>query len=291
MTAHSCQPAKCGNGKCRATGECIEVARPSAQQCCNKTVLMRCPDCPHGPKMRTLPNPEIAPGVVDCLLRMAPEVESPPLAPQLSSGMGHAYSFALDAMCRALDTPRTIVAFTGLAGSGKSTAAAHLVRRHGYQRVRFAGPLKAMMMALGCTPAEIDGARKEMPCELLGGKTPRHAMQTLGTEWGRDLIASDLWIRAWQAAVAKVPAGVPIVVDDCRFPNEGEAVRAAGGVIVRIDRPGAGTASVHASEQHVLPAVETLRNIADERYLLDQVDILVTDLGWLDRQFVTNAVT
>lgn len=225
-----CNPATCTNGKCNATGECVDKPMP--------------------PKMHTLPQREISPGV-DMVLRQVPV--------------------------------RTIIAFTGLAGAGKSTAAAHLVKRHGFHRIRFAGPLKAMMAALGCTPEQIDGSEKETPCDLLGGKTPRHAMQTLGTEWGRDLITSDLWIRAWQAAVAKVPAGTPIVIDDCRFPNEAEAVRAAGGILVRIDRPGAGTASVHVSEAHQLEAVTTLRNVADEQYLRDLVDILVADLSWQER--------
>lgn len=242
-----CTPATCPNGKCNQTGECIEQTAEEMRR----------------------------------LGESFPRVKSPPLVPSFYACCG---SYQIDP-CDCPEPPlstRTIVAFTGLAGSGKSTAAAHLVNHHGYQRVRFAGPLKAMMAALGLTPEQIDGSLKETPCELLGGKTPRHAMQTLGTEWGRDLIAPDLWIRAWNAALAKVPAGVPVVVDDCRFPNETEAVRTAGGVIVRIDRPGAGTASVHASEQHVLPAIETLRNIADERYLLDQVDILVMDLSWRD---------
>lgn len=249
-----CTPAKCENGKCRATGECIEANRPS---------ILR----------------DLLDGITETNLH--PEfVVSPPLVPALPSGTGHALSFVIEATHLAIDPPRTIVAFTGLAGAGKSTAAAHLVNHHGYQRVRFAGPLKAMMAALGLTSEQIDGSLKETPCDLLGGKTPRWAMQSLGTEWGRDLIAPDLWIRAWQHAVSQVPAGVPIVVDDVRFPNEAEAVRTNGGVIVRIDRPGAGTASVHSSEAHQLEAVETLRNIADERYLQDQVDILVTDLSW-----------
>lgn len=190
-------------------------------------------------------------------------VASPPLVPNLPQ--------------------RTIIAFTGLAGSGKSTAAAHLVNRRGFTRVRFAGPLKAMMAALGCTPEEIDGSKKELPCDLLGGKTPRHAMQTIGTEWGRDLISPDLWIRAWQAALAKVPADVPVVVDDCRFPNEADAVIAAGGLVVRIERPGAGTASVHASEGYQLRAARTLHNTLDERNLREQVDITLADLSWVDR--------
>lgn len=187
-----------------------------------------------------------------------PRVESPPLAP---------------------DAPRTIIAFTGLAGAGKSTAAAHLVAR-GFTRVRFAGPLKAMMAALGLTAAEIDGDRKESPCTLLGGKTPRWAMQSLGTEWGRDLISQDLWIRAWQAAL---PATGNVVVDDCRFPNEAAAVAAAGGVIVCIERPHAGVSGYqHSSETHALPAAVTLQNTSDERALRILVDALASDLSWVD---------
>jgi hypothetical protein len=178
------------------------------------------------------------------------------------------------------DAPRTIIAFTGLAGTGKSTAAAHLADNRGFVRVRFAGPLKAMMAVLGCTEREIDGDLKETPCELLGGKTPRYAMQTLGTEWGRDLIASDLWIRAWNSALSQVPVGVPVVVDDCRFPNEAAAVTAAGGILVNVQRPGAGTASVHSSEAHSLPAATTLHNTLSEQNLREQVDVLLRDLSW-----------
>jgi hypothetical protein len=51
-----------------------------------------------------------------------------------------------------------------------------------WRQVKFAGPLKSMCMALGLTEAHIEGHLKEVPCELLCGQTPRHAMQTLGTE-------------------------------------------------------------------------------------------------------------
>lgn len=124
-----------------------------------------------------------------------------------------------------------IIGFAGRAGAGKTTAAKHLMEHHGFERVRFAGPLKAMMRALGCTEEEVDGARKEMPCDLLGGRTPRQAMQWLGTEWGREMIAPDLWTRAWEYAAAGKPR---VVVDDVRFPNEVEAVRRLGGVVVQV---------------------------------------------------------
>lgn len=179
--------------------------------------------------------------------------------------------------------PRVLIAFTGLAGSGKSTAAKHLVESLGYTRLRFAGPLKDMMRALGLTEAEIEGDRKEVPCDLLGGKTPRYAMQRLGTEFGRDMIASDLWIRAFNAALAKVPPGVPVVVDDCRFSNESDAIVAAGGVLVRVERPGAGAgAAGHSSEGQQLPSVATIQNDVSLPTFLWQVDRVVRDLSWRD---------
>lgn len=175
--------------------------------------------------------------------------------------------------------PRRIIALTGLAGSGKTTAAKHLVIGHGWHRVRFAGPLKAMMKALGLSYREIDGDLKEAPCALLGGKTPRHAMQTLGTEWGRDLITPDLWIRAWRAVLSAVPPGVNVVVDDCRFPNEAEAVRAAGGVIVRVEREGAGQgAAGHSSEGYRVETGPVLTNNGTEQDFLCAVDDLITPL-------------
>lgn len=143
-----------------------------------------------------------------------------------------------------------IIGFAGRAGAGKTTAAKHLVQHHGFVRVRFAGPLKAMMRALGCTEEEVDGAGKELPCDLLGGRTPRQAMQWLGTEWGRDMIAPDLWTRAWEYAAAGKPR---VVVDDVRFPNEVEALRRLGGVVIQLLAPGdlepASQAAGHVSER------------------------------------------
>jgi hypothetical protein len=66
-----------------------------------------------------------------------------------------------------------VIGFAGSMYAGKSTAAARLVSRFGFHRVRFAGPLKAMMAALGLSHEEIEGSLKETPSELLCGKTPQ----------------------------------------------------------------------------------------------------------------------
>jgi hypothetical protein len=282
-----CNVTTCPNGKCRSTGECIDQRAARAHVKISER-HEPCPEITTAAAIAALVAPEFASGDW-----VTVEAESPPLVPTLDSLLERVTVANLHAEIPVWPLPhapapsRTIIAFTGLAGAGKSTAAAHLVKHRGFERVRFAGPLKAMMLALGCTTEQVDGSEKETPCDLLGGKTPRHAMQTLGTEWGRDLIASDLWIRAWNAALAKVPAGVPVVVDDCRFPNEADAVNAAGGILVRIERPGAGaTGYQHSSETFQLPASATLHNTLSANQLCQQVDRFLADLSWAERAAV-----
>lgn len=127
-----------------------------------------------------------------------------------------------------------IVALMGKRGSGKSTAAAYLVDQYGFKLRKFADPLKDMLRAIGLTDEEIEGDLKQQPCELLMGRTPVHAMQTLGTEWGRYLIHPDMWADHW---IRRTQGGRFIVCDDCRFPNEARCVRANGGRIIEIIRP------------------------------------------------------
>lgn len=136
-----------------------------------------------------------------------------------------------------------VVGLTGLAGSGKSTAAERLISRHGFERGKFANALKEMLRTLlryrGADEAMIErmieGDLKEVRASLLGGRTPRYAMQTLGTEWGRDVIDADLWVDTETAAIlARKPA--KIVFDDVRYPNEVAAIRRLGGEIWRVSR-------------------------------------------------------
>ena len=125
-----------------------------------------------------------------------------------------------------------IITFTGDAGAGKSTAAG-VVKDYLTQDlflddpkiIKFAGPLKDMMRALGLTEDEIEGDLKEEPCSLLQGKTPRYAMQTIGTEWGRDMIGPCLWTTSWARRV-HAQEGAVTLVDDVRFPNEITTVQA-----------------------------------------------------------------
>jgi hypothetical protein len=161
-----------------------------------------------------------------------------------------------------------IIGIAGHRGSGKSAAAKILVER-GFVRQRFAQPLKDMLKAAGLTDEHVDGSLKEVPCELLGGATPRHAMQTLGTEWGRELLHPDLWIILWRARARTTPF---VVVDDVRFPNEVEAIRAEGGAIWRIRRPSCGFDG-HVSESYIndLAVDHEIDNSGDLDFLRGQL--------------------
>lgn len=166
-----------------------------------------------------------------------------------------------------------LIALCGPAQSGKSTCADELATYYGYTLVKFAGPLKDMLRSLGLTEAQIEGNQKEIPCTFLNGKSPRQAMQTLGTEWGRDLIGRDLWVNAWTARCNQIiRLGGRVVVDDCRFDNELQAIRALGGKAVKLWRPGIEAVNGHISENalndHDLPVVP---NIGDTFMLVESV--------------------
>lgn len=148
-----------------------------------------------------------------------------------------------------------LIGLVGHAGAGKDTAAGGLALI-GYRNVKFSSGLKAMLAALlegqGVSPETIyrmiEGDLKETPTVYLNGRTPRHAMQTLGTEWGRKCIGPEFWVNCGMFTAAGHDRAV---ITDCRFPNEIDAIRRAGGMIVRITRPGLAVDLSHVSEQFI----------------------------------------
>jgi len=147
-----------------------------------------------------------------------------------------------------------LIGLSGKAGSGKSTVTRYLNDK-GFGTRKFAGPLKAMIAALleqqgvspETTPDFLEGHLKEIPTDYLAGRSPRYAMQTLGTEWGRGLISQNFWVDTAMKQI--VPGDGDIIFDDVRFPNEALAIRRAGGVVVNVVRPALDPVEAHASEE------------------------------------------
>ncbi len=68
-----------------------------------------------------------------------------------------------------------------------------------------------------------------------GNPTIRKLLQLVGTELGRELIGyTDVWVDILRQRVQGLEN---CVVDDCRFPNEAEALREEGFQIIRLVRP------------------------------------------------------
>ena len=134
----------------------------------------------------------------------------------------------------------TLLGLAGYKGSGKSVVAHHLVEEHGFVRLPLAAVLKDMLCTFGLTEAQVRGDEKEIADHrILCGKTPRWAMQSLGTEWGRDCIGTDVWTQAWwMKALPILDLGGSVVADDVRFGNEANMVVNKQGFIARVERPG-----------------------------------------------------
>ncbi len=82
--------------------------------------------------------------------------------------------------------------------------------------------------------------------------TVRDFLQLLGTDAIRNGLHSNAWVNALMADYkpAKMDQYHPSnwIVTDVRFPNEAEAIKDRGGVIIRIDRPGVEPVNAHPSE-------------------------------------------
>lgn len=136
----------------------------------------------------------------------------------------------------------------GIAGpkrSGKDTLAHGLSKALGLPVDSFAAPLRQFVAnLLNCSLATLEEC-KEHPVKWLDGKTPRQLMQTVGTEWGRDMVHPELWLRSLLHRVQYKGA----IISDVRFPNEAKAILERGGIVIRLHRDGTGSGDVHVSEK------------------------------------------
>jgi hypothetical protein len=150
-----------------------------------------------------------------------------------------------------------LVGIAGLAGSGKSTAALFLGRKFGLRVFSFAAPLKSMAEVLLMRGFCYDRKavdwylrNKELVIPALG-VTMRHLLQTLGTDWGRNRIACDMWIQSAASRVSKAFGDeVDVVMDDVRFEDEAAFIRGNGGLLIHLVRPGV-VRGGHVSESGV----------------------------------------
>jgi len=140
-----------------------------------------------------------------------------------------------------------IIGICGFIGSGKDTVADYLVNFHEFRRESFASTLKdAVAAVFGWDRTMLEGRTKEARewreqvdpwwAERLAMPTltPRWVLQYWGTEVCRKAFHDDIWIASLENKIRNSKDHV--VISDCRFPNEIQSIRDAGGIIVWVQR-------------------------------------------------------
>ena len=152
----------------------------------------------------------------------------------------------------------SIIGFTGYKGSGKTTASDYLCDIANYRHYRFAYVGKEMVRCMGVPDTLLNGNQyqKEAPTEILAGKSPRYVMQTLMTEWGRQMIHPDIWVISFLNRLYNdMERGFlihRIVVDDVRFDNEAATLRMFPYCrIYRVNRDSVSNNDNHLSETSI----------------------------------------
>lgn len=164
-----------------------------------------------------------------------------------------------------------LIAFSAPAGAGKDTASDHLARQYGFRKMSLADPMKRIVQEVyGFTNEQLWGpsqmrnapdkryprkwlhklhnggdlftgasTQKLIPAEEIEYTepveflSPRIALQLLGSEWGR-VCYQDTWVDMTLRNAAACP--YPVVIPDCRFQNEINAIHKAGGKVIRLRR-------------------------------------------------------
>lgn len=138
-----------------------------------------------------------------------------------------------------------IIGLTGGKGAGKSTVARCIRYKYGYKILSFAQPIKDMLISMGLREYDVnDPDLKEVVCTEFT-KSPRYMMQSLGTEWGRELISDRIWITCLEQRISPY---MDYVIDDVRFQNEAEFIRSKGGKIIHVERTRMDNGDLHVSE-------------------------------------------
>jgi hypothetical protein len=134
----------------------------------------------------------------------------------------------------------------------------------GWEIKKWAGKLKTIASMLTGIPKE-KFEDQEFKKTMLGSEwnmTVRDFLQKLGTDAIRDGLHTNAWVNALMADY--IPTQVqwsdgPIggyedgplpnwIITDTRFPNEAQAIKEVGGLVIRVDRPGVKPINNHPSE-------------------------------------------
>lgn len=167
-----------------------------------------------------------------------------------------------------------IIAFTGLKGSGKSTAV-ELIKNNVTKKdieiheLSFAAPIKRLVSDIFCLTNNecYDPNLKEVILSQWN-VTPRELLQKIGTELFRNQLstvcpnikmpAETIWVSSLYYNIKNIETeninrGITksiVLIDDCRFEDEYNTIKKLGGIVIKITRDSVSSnLSSHASEK------------------------------------------
>lgn len=147
-----------------------------------------------------------------------------------------------------------IIGLSGYAQVGKDTVANYLVEKYGFVKVSFADPIREALYKLNpyvrigdMPPTSLATAVDHMGWEEVKvfSSDTRELLQRMGTEVGREMFGKDFWVNQ---GLLRAREHSNVVFADTRFRNEAEAIRANGGQVWRINKPGHKPVNDHPSE-------------------------------------------
>lgn len=144
-----------------------------------------------------------------------------------------------------------LIGLAGYARSGKDSLADYFVATQFFTKRSFAEPMREALYRLNPT-IDVQGYRASLrqAVDLIGWEDLkkvsadlRPLLQRFGTEVGRNMWGQDFWVNQLMGSLQG-----DTVIADVRFKNEADAVKNAGGVVWRVERPGVTKINNHISE-------------------------------------------
>jgi hypothetical protein len=154
-----------------------------------------------------------------------------------------------------------LIGLSGYAAVGKDAFADALCDEFGYVKVGWADPLYEAALMINpvvwilpypTTLRSLVGKRGWTAAKRIPGV--RKYLQFLGTEVVRDTLGEDVFVNKMRGKILELlRSGRSVVVTNCRFDTEIEALEKLGGTLVWVSRPGIGPVNDHVSESFIKP--------------------------------------
>lgn len=163
-----------------------------------------------------------------------------------------------------------IIGISGLKGSGKDTIADYLFNSYDYTKWSFADPIKEMMLIAfpKLNPKYLYGNSEFRNKEIAPGITIRKALQTLGTDWGRNMMYEDIWV---DNLFDEYDSNRNLVISDLRFVNEARAIKKRGGKIWYVTRNDSGDDHISENEMKSVEFQVFVDNYIDNSGSIEQL--------------------